>query len=525
MSRRPSLARVFPARSASTVRLALAVTLTIAVILATLALPKQASAALLPSAWAEGELELAQQWGLLSDLYDAPSGGPVSRGSDSRPDPSSYTSGINKDTFTQVVVTMCEKLLGRSIDAANVQFDDRTAPACYYKAFEAGIVNGKGVTPDEAVILGRDDILSREQIAKMLYQAIVYCDPSQDSHDSEVSQDSEATQDSQVTVDVLATFSDCEDISEWARNAARYMADKGILKGVDGQFLPKAQCTFEQGVVLAKRVYEEFADEQVLKSAPMMRSGLAAPVVVKPESSPASMSLQREVKLAWQAMPGVSGYLVRIDYPGATQTQSVYTNVPEVQVQPQRNKELGPGPHTVSIAAVDGDHNVISPFTRVSINLYNDSDYDFDFKDAAEAESHMTTVTVRVWDFDASGQKVTVSKSLTIHKWVAADVVAIFEDIYNGPERFPIYSVAGYRPGSGGEHPKGTAIDINPNENYEVWLDGRVGVGSFWKPGVNPYSIPLDGDVVKAFRARGWGWGGTDWRSKRDYMHFSYFGT
>ena len=68
MSRRPSLARVFPARSASTVRLALAVTLTIAVILATLALPKQASAALLPSAWAEGELELAQQWGLLSDL-------------------------------------------------------------------------------------------------------------------------------------------------------------------------------------------------------------------------------------------------------------------------------------------------------------------------------------------------------------------------------------------------------------------------------------------------------------------------
>ena len=112
-----------------------------------------------------------------------------------------------------------------------------------------------------------------------------------------------------------------------------------------------------------------------------------------------------------------------------------------------------------------------------------------------------------------------------MHRWIADDVVAIFEDIYNGPEKFPIHSVFGYRPGSGGEHPKGTASDINPNENYEVYSNGRVGVGSFWKPGTNPYSIPLDGDVVRAFRAHGWGWGGTDWRSKQDYMHFSYFGT
>ncbi|HHW26041.1 MAG TPA: hypothetical protein GXX23_01725 [Firmicutes bacterium] len=326
-------------------------------------------------------------------------------------------------------------------------------------------------------------------------------------------------------LDVLTTFSDCEAISDWARDAARYMVERGILKGADGGFLPKENCTFEQGVVLAKRVYERFADEQVLNNAPMMRSGLSAPVVTRPAASPADVSIQKGVKLEWQAMPGVSQYLVRIDYPGATQTQSSYVNSTEFQVQPQRGKSLSPGRHTVSIAAVDGDHNVISPFTRVSLNLRNDSDYYFDFKSAAEAERYMTTVTIRVWDFDANGQKVTRTKSLTVHKWVADDVVAIFEDIYNGPEKFPIHTVHGYRPGSSGEHPKGTAIDINPNENYEVWLDGRVGVGSFWKPGENPYSIPLDGDVVRAFRARGWGWGGTDWRSKRDYMHFSYFGT
>ena len=46
----------------------------------------------------------------------------------------------------------------------------------------------------------------------------------------------------------------------------------------------------------------------------------------------------------------------------------------------------------------------------------------------------------------------------------------------------------------------------------------------FWAPGENPYSIPPNGDVVKSFKKYGWGWGG-EWRSKRDYMHFSYFHT
>ncbi len=616
-------------------RQAFALTVTFAVLMASFALPKSASAALLPSAWAENELELAQQWGLLRDLYDSSSGGQVSRGSDGRPNPSSYTSGITKDTFTQIVVTMCEDLLGRSIEAADVRFDDASAPACYYKAFEAGIVNGTGMTSDGTVTLGRCDILSREQIAKMLYHAVIYCDPSQAVDSSELvairdnqgpetsqlmpglpdsqsaygmhssqpvqglqdlqtahstettptpqdsqvhpsaygtqnslvvqsiqssqsapsdlvaqatqstqstqsiqssqvtpdvlvaqaTQSTHSTQDSQVAVDVLLAFSDCETISEWARDAARYVAEKEILKGVDGCFLPKGECTFEQGVVLAKRVYERFADGQVLDNAPMMRSSLQAPVMLRPQSGAASMSIQRGVKLEWQPMAGAAGYLARIDYPGATQTQSAYTDVAEIPIQSQRDRSLTPGPLSVSIAAVDGDHNVISPFTRVCVTLYNDSDFHFDFKDAAEAATYMTTITIKVWDFDGNGQKATQTKTLTVHKWIADDVVAIFDEIYNGPEKFPIHSVFGYRPGSGGEHPKGTAVDINPNENYEVYSDGRVGVGSFWRPGSNPYSIPLDGDVVRAFRARGWGWGGTDWRSKQDYMHFSYFGT
>jgi hypothetical protein len=69
----------------------------------------------------------------------------------------------------------------------------------------------------------------------------------------------------------------------------------------------------------------------------------------------------------------------------------------------------------------------------------------------------------------------------------------------------------------------GVAIDINWEENYECTIDGTATTGKYWKPGEDAYSIPADGDVVKAFTKYGFGWGGT-WRTKKDYMHFSYFG-
>ena len=40
----------------------------------------------------------------------------------------------------------------------------------------------------------------------------------------------------------------------------------------------------------------------------------------------------------------------------------------------------------------------------------------------------------------------------------------------------------------------------------------------------DPFSIPEGGDVYNAFTKYGFAWGGNAWHSKRDYMHFSYFG-
>ncbi|MDO4475849.1 MAG: M15 family metallopeptidase [Lachnospiraceae bacterium] len=143
-----------------------------------------------------------------------------------------------------------------------------------------------------------------------------------------------------------------------------------------------------------------------------------------------------------------------------------------------------------------------------------------------KAKANLTAVTVRTWDFvsGTSGQKRTRYFTIEVHKKLAPTVKKIFEAIYRNPDHFPIHDLGGYRTPSGhSEHNTGTAIDINWNENYMISSSGAVLCGSLWRPGVNPYSIPTDGIVVKLFEKYGFAQG--LWRSSRDYMHFSYFHT
>ena len=144
----------------------------------------------------------------------------------------------------------------------------------------------------------------------------------------------------------------------------------------------------------------------------------------------------------------------------------------------------------------------------------------------------MTTVTVPVWKL-SNGKKVPSTLSFTVHAALAEDVKAIFTEIYNDPEQFPIHDLGGYSwrgDAATGEHNCGTAIDINSNENYQV-RDGKAEAGTLWQPGVNPYSITPGGSVVRIFAEHGWTWGGTAWAYSsdastgyHDYMHISYMG-
>ncbi|WGW02274.1 M15 family metallopeptidase [Tropicibacter oceani] len=79
------------------------------------------------------------------------------------------------------------------------------------------------------------------------------------------------------------------------------------------------------------------------------------------------------------------------------------------------------------------------------------------------------------------------------------------------------------------QHAFGKAMDINPVQNpyvkggYTSPEAGKSFDGADERTGDVPGIVLPDGPVTRAFKARGWGWGG-DWSSSRDYQHFSQNG-
>ncbi len=138
---------------------------------------------------------------------------------------------------------------------------------------------------------------------------------------------------------------------------------------------------------------------------------------------------------------------------------------------------------------------------------------------------YMSTVDVALTT--KNGKKTT--GKLTIHKKLVVDVQDVFKTAQAGG--FKIYEAAGYcfrRMNNGGSgnlshHSYGVAIDINVRENYSH-RGSTIYAGSFWNPSKSPYSIPRNGVLVKAFKAKGWKWGGNWSGNYQDYMHFSFTG-
>lgn len=186
-----------------------------------------------------------------------------------------------------------------------------------------------------------------------------------------------------------------------------------------------------------------------------------------------------------------------------------------------------PAPPAVSGGEDDPLLRTLGDNAAKRIRLYGTADQSR-YSSEAEALAAMTEVTVPVWKLDReTGVKTPGVCTFTVNAAVAADMTAIFTEIFNDPEQFPIHEIGGYDwrgDSATGEHNCGTAVDLNANENYQLYADGRVGAGGHWTPGEDPWSIPEDGSVVRIFNAYGWSWGGNAWPTNKDYMHFSYFG-
>lgn len=139
-------------------------------------------------------------------------------------------------------------------------------------------------------------------------------------------------------------------------------------------------------------------------------------------------------------------------------------------------------------------------------------------------KTQVVNVEVPIWKLGKNEEKIPSKTSVTVLAEIKDEVYEVFNEIYNGPEKFPIKDIGGYQWRSNGlrsYHSSGLAIDINANENPQMTPDEtKAIVGTAWQPYTNPYSITPDGDVAKAFGKHGFSWGASFGRA--DYMHFEF---
>ncbi|MEA1903640.1 MAG: M15 family metallopeptidase [Actinomycetota bacterium] len=154
-------------------------------------------------------------------------------------------------------------------------------------------------------------------------------------------------------------------------------------------------------------------------------------------------------------------------------------------------------------------------------------------------------ITLTHLDFDGAAQ----TGELIVHKDSSNEMLEVFQALFEAG--YPIESMvpigslpvdaedeAEYSNTSGfncrvvegtdrwSEHAYGRAIDLNPHLNPFVTADAIWPAGSerYVDRGLDETGMINGGDVVvTAFQAIGWGWGG-DWRSLKDYHHFSATG-
>lgn len=324
---------------------------------------------------------------------------------------------------------------------------------------------------------------------------------------------------------VQEDFSDEDQIAGWALPYVEMLCDAGIFKGSynsDGSlvFLPKATATRAEGAAVFCRIH----------AALQRPESIPYPTGVSASASELTLNAGGSITLSAEITP-----------PGAINSHFWVSSNPAVASVTPKGKVTAVGRGTATVTVYTGNalkasctihvktEDIPTPKTHdekcklVFGEVVNDPRLYYSSSNAAQAA--MTDITVATWDLDSKGNKFTRHHTITVHKNLAPQIKAVFEEIYNGVEKFPIYCLLGFVWSGKSEHSIGCAIDINFPENYFCQPDGTPIVGNYWKPGEDPYSIPPGGDVVRAFEKYGFRWGVYWNNGTKDYMHFSYFGT
>ncbi len=180
------------------------------------------------SSWAETEVQLAEQYGLVPDVL---------LGAD-------LTQPITRAEFAAVAVKVYEKLKKTAAMVGTQNpFSDCSDPDVI-RAYNLGIVNGVGGTR-----FAPDQLLTREQAATMLTRSFKRATltgwtlPNDSSFP--------------LVYDMPAPFADDATISGWARDSVYFMAANGIIQGNNGKFMPRAITPAEEAVGYAQATREQ----------------------------------------------------------------------------------------------------------------------------------------------------------------------------------------------------------------------------------------------------------------------------
>lgn len=146
------------------------------------------------------------------------------------------TRPITREEFAEVGLLMYEKTSGitNTTPVSPNPFVDTSNPQIL-KAYKLGIVKGMS-----AAEFKPKDLINREQVAAMLARTIRIIAP-----------------DADYSTEGAPVFADQEFISGWALNDCLYMAKIGIIKGSDGNFMPRATTDAQKAVGYANTSREQ----------------------------------------------------------------------------------------------------------------------------------------------------------------------------------------------------------------------------------------------------------------------------
>ena len=338
-----------------------------------------------------------------------------------------------------------------------------------------------------------------------------------------------------VEGDFPESFSDADEISDWASDSVEILRESGIFSGElneDGtySFLPHDTATRAEAAAVFCRIAEVIE---------IINSDTVLPTQITLNASEVELDIGDTYQLVAEILPQSCALLWRssdsriisVDENGLVTARAHGTAVISVHTPNGLyaactftcNADFASANDTYAEKCMRVFGEVVSdPRNYYAIYDENGNRIGWDY-DRAKAD--MVSITVDTWDIDKNGEKYTRQFTIHVHKNLADTYIQIFKEIYEGEEKFPIHYLWGYTASGYSEHMLGTAVDINPNENY--YYNPRTGqqVGDYWKPGEDPYSIPLDGEVATIFAKYGFRQGAY-WNSgTKDYMHFSFFGT